>query len=268
MFPGSAIGLPSPSPLASWILTMNQGALLSTHFGLDIDGFKVFGRALDDAFADTLKIDRRRPGSDPRWLHPILLDGAGRVALTALDWFNEIPMSPPPVPLSEGDRLQFQVPLDMKTADRKTPPSMGDWLRLGRNRIHRLVVQNGFRLWQQDDPRWLLLNREASSASWQWEEATYGTPWKPLAKYGIELTGWMGQVEIRQLPEAWIPWATLLPIIGVGSHIPYGCGIGCTSPSPTSGITAQGCSDHNSAPPKRIIPLNWRAGLAAKAGGT
>ncbi len=265
MLPGSAVGLPAPAPLASWLLTMDQGRLLSTHFHLDPMEFRVFGRALDDAFADALGLDRRRSGADPRWLRPILMDGEATHPLLPLAWAAPVPMSPPPPPLAAGRRLRFHVPLDLKTANHSSPPPMGDWLRLGRNRVHRLVTQNGFFIWPKEDPRWSHLSREANGASWHWIQARHGTPWKPLLKYRIELTGWMGAVHIDQLPDAWLPWATLLPIVGVGSHIPYGCGLASTLTSES--IRGQGCEPETSEPHPRIIPLKWQDGFATKTGG-
>ncbi len=267
MLPGSAVGLPAPAALASWLLTMDQGALLSTHFHLDPAEFQVFGRALDAAFADALGLDRRRPGTDPRWLCPVLMNGEATQPILPLAWSAPVPMSPPPPPLAEGRRLRFQVPLDLKTATQANPPPMGDWLRLGRNRAHHLITQNGFRVWDKADPRWAGLTRDAAQAAWQWNDSKFGTPWKPVAKYRLELKGWMGEVRIEHLPDSWIPWATLLPVVGVGSHIPYGCGVGSAQPPADVAVEAQGCKHPVLEPHPRIIPLKWRAGLGPTSAG-
>ena len=268
LFPGSALGLSGVAPLAGWVLARDGGGFLSTHFGLDPETFMVVGRALDDAFADSLGLDRRGPADHPRWLTPYLMDGDGRSPLLPLPWGVSVPMSPPPSPLAEGSAIRFRTPLDLKTANDIRPPAMAEWLRLGRNRLHRLATQNGFGIWPREDPRWAALNQSAEASLWSWSEPSHGTPWRPLAKYQISLRGWTGLARIEHLPEAWAPWAALLPAIGVGSHIPYGCGLGTIElmASPPQ-ERMQGCGPATEPQIHRIIPLAWRADLAREAGG-
>lgn len=267
LFPGSAVGLPTPGRLADWVLTQEQGGLLSSHFGLDSEGLRLFGRALDDAFSDSLGLDRRRPGADPRWLCPVLMDGNGLEPVMEIPWSGEVPMSPPPVPIAKDSRIRFHVPLDMKTADAVRPPRMGDWLRLGRNRIHRLVVQNGFQVWPKADPRWSALSRDAADASWMWDDPVHGSPWRPLPKYRLSLTGWMGEVQIQHIPESWVPWATLFPVAGVGSHIPYGCGIARFLSPEGRSAGLQRCTPQPPETKSCIIPLKWRKEIVDQVSG-
>lgn len=263
LFPGSAQGLGTAAPLSRWVLARDGEGFLSTHFNLDPDTLRAVGQALDDAFAQALGLDRRGRQEDPQWLTPFLMDGSGTRVLMPLPWGAGIPTSPAPPLLAEGSTLRFAVPLNLKTADRMQPPAMAEWLRLGRNRLDRLVMQNGHAVWPRKDGRWASLNETAKDAAWTWTEAAHGAPWRPVAKHGLLLQGWTGQVHIDQLPDDWVPWASLLPIIGVGSHIPYGCGLGTLDlPQP---LPAHHAIPERQSP--RIIPLAWRAELVREAGG-
>lgn len=251
-FPGSAGG-EFQERLATWAFDLSDGDLVTLHVGGDAPRLRAFACALDDVVAQRMGRDRRQPGQPPRWIRPHLLASDGTTALLPLEMDRALPMVGPPGPLVPGDRIVFRVPLRLKTTSQHEPPSMGDWLRLGRNRISRLLRQTGQDVWAADDPRWKALSEVAGDARWAWETGASVSPWKPVVKHHMQVEGWTGVACIEHLPDPWIPWASLLPWMGVGSHISYGAGFG--RPLPAAADTVK--------PARPSIPLRWKTEFAS-----
>ncbi len=247
LFPGSALGR-GDGFLSSWVLAQRGTGLLTVHADGAKGRFWAFAGALDDALAQLANLDRRRSGAPPRWISAALLVGDGTEPLLPLPWGATFPMAGPPTPLVPGSRLRFALPLQLKASAGGTAPAMADWLRLGRNRLARFAAQQGHPLWPPRDRNWRTLTDAAQDARWRWEEPRDRAPWAPIRKHGIQLHGWTGTAVVEALPDAWVPWATLIPWVGAGSHITYGCGLAEVLPP---------------APPARPRGprLVWRPGL-------
>jgi len=255
LFPGSALH-EEAARLAPWIIRTEPGSLLTSHFGLEADEFRMFWLALEASLSMLHGRDRGNWRTGPRWLAAELLDGEGRTVLP-LNWHSDeaIPMASAPETRLEGQRLSFDVPLILKAGRQDEPPAMGDWLRLGRNRIARLAEQRGYPVWPRDDARWRDLNESAGSARWTWLESRFGTVWPAIPKQHRLIEGWLGTARIDSLPDEWRPWAAVMLWSGVGSKLQFGCGTTTLAP----GKVAE-CPSPAGPCPK--ISLVWKEGIA------
>lgn len=255
LFPGSALH-EDAERLAPWIIKPDAGSLTTSHFGLETGEFKTFWLALEASLSSMTGLDRGSWRTGPRWLEAELVDGEGRTVLP-LSWHSDeaVPMAPAPDAPLDGRRLGFEVPLILKAGRQDAPPAMGDWLRLGRNRIARLAAQRGYPIWPHDDPRWRELNASAESARWTWERARFGAIWPPIPKQHRLIEGWMGTARIDHLPDDWRSWAAVMLWTGVGSKLQFGCGTSTLGPGKVAGCPLP-------APPRPKISLVWKEGIA------
>lgn len=220
--PGSAYA--GDGPLAPWALRGGAGALISVHAGLDTRTLAAFWLALEASLGTRLNRDHGSWTQGPRWLGAELADAEGS-PLSELRFLDpDLPSSPPPRTLRQGDRLRLAMPMSLKGATPSGPPPMSLWLRLGRNRISRFAAQRGQPIWPGDDPRWKELSELAEAARWTWLNPHWETAAGVVPKHRFPLQGWTGTVHIDQLPEDLAAWASLLPHLGCGSHVQYGCG--------------------------------------------
>jgi len=259
LFPGSA---GDPNRLAPWVLHTEGSSLFSLHLGTSPAAFDTFWLAWEATLAQALGLDRSRPGQGPRWLQAELTDPRTGATLTELTWGSrDLPMGPAPEPLSQGTILRFRAPLELRTGGADHPPAMADWLRLGRNRLSRLAQQVGRPLLPAQDPRWRGLSESAAQAQWKWEAPQQGSTWGPVPKHRFELSeGWRGSARVESLPEAWSGWSALLPFVGVGSHIPFGCGLAEVDPIPP--VEALRPANPPTTASHRQIQLRWKDGIA------
>lgn len=264
LFPGSA---KIPGRIAPWILHQAPEGLLVALAAPSPEAFRGFWLALEAALSLACGRDRGTSRTGPRWLEARLVDPLRGEDL-ALAWGGrDLPMSAAPPPLQPGDELVFEAPLELRTGEEEAPPEMGDWLRLGRNRLAELASQAGRPVWEPRDPRWRELSALAVEARWTWIEAESGRGWAQIPRHGFEARGWRGRVRIEALPEPWRAWASLLPFLGAGSHTVFGCGTARVErreedllPLPAPEPEASG----NLAAPVagRRIVLNWKDGIA------
>ncbi len=257
LFPGSA---GDEGRVAPWVLHTQGQDIYTLHAGPSTEAFAGFWLALEAVLSQELQVDRGNAKRGPRWLGAEIVDPRCDQGLAPLTWGDrDIPMGPAPHPLEPGSTLRFSVPLELKMEDRSAPPAMADWLRLGRNRVARLARQVGRPIWPVEDSRWRQLSDSATMAHWTWNHAERGTSWGSVPKHHFELSsGWRGEVRIEEIPAPWRGWAALLPLVGVGSHIPFGCGVG----------ERQAAEPRKFAPPPspqdnvQKLVLQWRSGIA------
>jgi hypothetical protein len=260
LFPGSG---GEEGRLAPWIGHFRQGEFYTLLASPGADALKGFWLALEAALASPLGLGRGSGAGGPAWLKAELWDAAADASLGEFPYgTQDLPMGPPPRPLREGDELSFEVPLQLRSGKPSEPPTMADWLRLGRNRLAALAAQNGRPIWPRLDPRWKILSELAEEARWTWLQAAPVSSWKPVPRHRFDLQGWQGQVRIERLPKAWEGWSALLPLIGVGTHIPFGCGTAVVSLTHSQASGTQPCVDVAADRTQRIIPLRWKANLA------
>lgn len=257
LFPGSA---GNATRLAPWVLHTQGQAIYTLHAAPTQEAFAGFWLALEAVLSQELRVDRGNAKHGPRWLQAEIVDPRSGEGLTPLAWGDrDLPMGPAPHSLHPGSAIQFSTPLELKLDDPSGPPSMADWLRLGRNRLARLARQVGRPIWPTEDERWRQLSEAATEARWSWIQAEQGTSWGPVPKHHFQLSGgWRGEVQIEEIPPAWRGWAGLLPLVGVGSHIPFGCGVGeAVTPEPRKFAPAPLAQDNV----KKML-LQWRSGIA------